>query len=151
MIEHLARVVIAGVLLLASTGAVSKEAIPGPVSAYVLRIVDGDTIEVRARIWLGLDKTILVRLSGVDAPELRGKCDKEKKLAVRAKKYVERQLMFIEPGLVVLRNIQRGKFAGRVVARVFGSDGTDLANRLIEVGLARSYGGGKRLPWCAGQ
>jgi hypothetical protein len=37
------------------------ESLSGPVSALVERVVDGDTIEVQARIWLGQSLTIRVR------------------------------------------------------------------------------------------
>jgi hypothetical protein len=52
----------------------AEDVLNGPVNAELLRVIDGDTIEVRARIWLGLDLTTRVRLSGIDAPELDGAC-----------------------------------------------------------------------------
>src|SRR3954454_8376143 len=59
--------------------------IDGPISAELLRVIDGDTIEVRARIWLDLDLTTRVRLAGIDAPELNGGCAEERRLAGMAK------------------------------------------------------------------
>src|SRR5690606_10793304 len=56
----------------------------GPVPAEVLRVVDGDTIEVRAHVWLGHEVTTLVRIAGIDTPELRGKCAAERTAARRA-------------------------------------------------------------------
>ena len=55
---------IAGILLLAASAMdgpdatpaperLAAEALAGPVAARVERVVDGDTIEVRAKIWLG--------------------------------------------------------------------------------------------------
>ena len=35
--------------------------LPGPIPAALVRVIDGDTIEVRARIWLDLDLTTRVR------------------------------------------------------------------------------------------
>jgi hypothetical protein len=29
--------------------------LPGPIPAALVRVIDGDTVEVRARIWLDLD------------------------------------------------------------------------------------------------
>ena len=46
------------------------EEFPGPVSAVVERVVDGDTLDVRADIWLGQSLNVRVRIAGVDAPEL---------------------------------------------------------------------------------
>jgi Iap family predicted aminopeptidase len=34
--------------------------LPGPIPAALVRVIDGDTIEVRARIWLDLDLTTRV-------------------------------------------------------------------------------------------
>jgi endonuclease YncB( thermonuclease family) len=42
--------------------------------ADVIRILDGDTFEARARVWPGLDITTKVRLRGIDAPEMRARC-----------------------------------------------------------------------------
>ncbi len=87
-----------------------------------------------------------VRLQGVDAPELRGRCREERDLARRARAALSERL---RSGRVVLRDIQFGTFAGRVVARVESADGTDLADLLITGGLARAYAGGRRTDWCA--
>ena len=32
------------------------EIVPGPIPARIVRVIDGDTIVVRARIWLGQDE-----------------------------------------------------------------------------------------------
>ncbi|HEY4265726.1 MAG TPA: hypothetical protein VGM72_10435, partial [Micropepsaceae bacterium] len=61
---------------------VTAEALEGPVSAVVQRVVDGDTIEVRAAIWLGQSLTVRVRIDGVDAPELKARCPEERQLAI---------------------------------------------------------------------
>src|SRR5688500_4618693 len=86
----------------------------GPVAAEVLRVVDGDTIEVRAHIWLGQEVTTLVRLGGVDAPELKGKCESERAAARRAKARIEEKL---NGGEVTLRDIRFEKYAGRVMSK----------------------------------
>ena len=121
------------------------ETVPGPISARVLRVIDGDTIVVRARIWLGQDIDTQVRLDGVDAPELKGKCVQERLLAEKARDLIR---FHVATGVVVLRKIKYGKYAGRVVARVDSTDGEELSQLLIRAGLGRSYDGGRRLPWC---
>ncbi len=135
-------------VLLAGGGALAdgdREAIAGPVAARVIDVVDGDTVRVRARIWLGFDVTTLVRLDGVDAPELSASCDAERRLAGQAREFVRAQ---IGGGAVVLTDIRFGKYAGRVVARVAAADETDLAGALIGAGLGRPYAGGSRQSWC---
>lgn len=118
----------------------------GPVDAEVLRVVDGDTVLVTAHIWLGQRVETLVRLAGIDTPELRGRCDDEKALAQRARSLVETRL---PPGARVrLHDVSTGKFAGRIVARLFTEEGEDIGRTLIDSGLARPYDGGRRAPWC---
>lgn len=96
----------------------TSEIIRGPVSAEVLRVMDGDTIVVRARIWLGQDIETRVRLDGVDTPEMNGKCERERRMALKARDWVA---SLAAGGKVILRDIKYGKYAGRVVARVGGS------------------------------
>ena len=126
------------VLLLVSNAAVAD--MTG--SAYV---IDGDTIVVRARIWLGQGVETLVRLDGVDAPELRGKCEQERRFARKARDLI---VSHAAEGQVVLRDIQYGKYAGRVVARVQTLDGKDFSAALLKAGLGRPYNGGRRGSWC---
>jgi endonuclease YncB( thermonuclease family) len=122
------------------------EAIKGPVAAAVLDVVDGDTLRVRARIWLGQEVTTLVRLDGVDTPELKASCDAERRLAAQARDFVRAR---IGGAAVVLTEIRFGKYAGRVVARVASADDKDLAGALIGAGLGQAYAGGTRRSWCA--
>jgi micrococcal nuclease len=46
--------------------------------AEVVRVIDGDTLEARVRIWPGMDVTTRVRLRGIDAPELHARCEGER-------------------------------------------------------------------------
>ena len=123
----------------------ARETLPGPVRAEVIRVHDGDTLIVRARIWLGQVVSTKVRLAGVDAPELRGRCEREKRMARAARRFVERKLAGAR---VTLRDIRFGKYAGRVLARVITAEGEDLGQALIAAGLARPYRGGRRDRWC---
>ena len=97
------------VLLAGLASARAGDILAGPVWARVVRVVDGDTIEVRARIWLGQEISTLVRLAGVDAPELRGGCALEKTLAAHARDYLAAR---IEGAEVRLAAIEYGKYAG---------------------------------------
>lgn len=123
--------------------ALAKDVVPGPIPAEVLRVVDGDTLDVRAQIWLGMIMEIRVRVNGVNTPEMKGKCPEEKAMALLAKEFVIEKTS----AGVVLQNIQYGKWAGRVVADVIVRN-QNLAAQLIAVKLGRAYKGGKRLSWC---
>jgi micrococcal nuclease len=124
--------------------AASHATLPGPIEARVLRVLDGDTIEVAARIWLEQDLTVRVRLLGIDAPEMKAHCARERDLALRARDLVAGTV----GGEVSLTQIQYDKYGGRVVARVAAADGRDLSDALIASGLAHRYDGGKKRPWC---
>lgn len=67
---------------------VGKYEMEGPIEAEVVRVVDGDTLTVRARIWIGQELTTNVRLSGVNAPELAGSCEEERALAQTARRFL---------------------------------------------------------------
>lgn len=137
-------------LALATAAAVSgarADVLAGPVEAQVLRVIDGDSIHVRARIWLAQDVETIVRLDGIDTPELRGRCDAEKKMARDARAFLESRVAAVG-GMVQLSGITQDKYGGRVLARVTGADGTDLAAALRDAGLARTYEGGSRQAWC---
>lgn len=132
-------------IVLPTGGQGVSETIPGPIPATVLRIIDGDTIVVRARIWLGQNLDTQVRLDGVDAPELKGKCPYENRLAVKARDFI---LSLASGGKVSLQDIQYGKYAGRVVARVLSPGGEDFSDALLRAGLGRVYHGRRRKSWC---
>jgi endonuclease YncB( thermonuclease family) len=117
----------------------------GPIPADVIRIMDGDTLAVRAHIWLGQTVEVHVRLSGIDTPELRGACPAERRAALQARDTLTR---LTRAGTVTLEDLRADKYGGRVLARVRGSDGRDLAADMLAEGLAASYAGGRRGDWC---
>ena len=123
--------------------------IAGPYRAQAIRVVDGDTFEARLRIWFNHDVTLLVRLDGVDAPELRGRCAQERRLALEAR---DALADILSSGEVTLRDLHADKYNGRAVARaiVTGDGGVadDVGAMLMAGGYARAYNGRARAPWC---
>jgi endonuclease YncB( thermonuclease family) len=131
--------------------AVREQRLPGPVAARVVKVLDGDTILVEARIWLDQSVTARVRLVGINAPELRSTCAAERAAAKAALAFLATRLAPADahPGAaVILRDIRYGKYAGRVLARVSTPAGEDLAAALLAAGHARAYDGGPRRRWC---
>ena len=116
----------------------------GPIEADVLEVIDGDSMRVRAHIWLGMSVETIVRLKGLDTPELRGKCDEEKAKA-RAARDALRRLTFNKK--VTLSDIIADKYGGRVNA-VVKVGVLDLSAEMIKQRHARVYGGEKRQGWC---
>jgi micrococcal nuclease len=106
---------------------------PGPLQTC--RAVDGDTIHCGEQ---------RVRVRGLDAPELRGRCEAERRLALAA---TERLSDLLEDG-VRLETSGQDRF-GRTLAVVRDPRGEDVARVLIREGLARRYDGrGPREGWC---
>ncbi|MBL6928379.1 MAG: thermonuclease family protein [Rhodospirillales bacterium] len=124
--------------------AISADRLSGPLAARVVRVIDGDTLVVRVRIWLDQEVETRVRLFGVDTPEIRGKCPEERRMALEARTLIEQ----IGGDKVFLHDVRYGKFARRVVARVSSIRSADFATALLKSGLARPYDGKKRQSWC---
>jgi endonuclease YncB( thermonuclease family) len=106
---------------------------------------DGDTITVNimyAHPIIGQE--IPIRVAGVDTPEIRGKCPKEKLMAYEAKKFVKE--MCENGKKIVLRNARRDKYF-RILA-IVEVDFVNVADELIKAGLGRPYGGETRKSWC---
>jgi endonuclease YncB( thermonuclease family) len=116
----------------------------GAYRAEVLRVLDGDTLEVRVHVWMGQEVVTRVRLAAIDAPELGGTCPGEREAALRAR---DRLAELAAPG-VVLAEIRPDKYFGRVGAEVRGLDGRLLGAMLVAEGLAREQQGRRREGWC---
>ena len=78
-----------------------------------------------------------IRINGIDTPELRGKCEKEKQLARLAKQFTVERLRAAKRN--VLKNIMCGKYF-RLIADVY-VDGVNLGEQLIKQGHAVRYKG----------
>lgn len=138
---------LAGIVLTLPTAspALPAEMLPGPYHAEVERVVDGDTLAVRVSVWLGQELSVLVRIRGIDAPEIRARCPRERALARAAADHLT-ALVAGRP--VNLTNVAGGKYYGRVVADAESAGSGDLAQAMVVPGLARRYHGGAREVWC---
>ena len=111
----------------------------------VISVYDGDTFRVDIDSLPPIvGKNIAIRVNGVDTPEIQGKCQYEKNLALEARDFVRSKLGNAKE--IKLANLQRGKYF-RVVANVV-VDGVSLEQELLDNKLAYEYDGGKKLSWC---
>lgn len=120
--------------------------VPGPIPARVVRIFDGDTVRVRAHIWLGQNIETNVRLAGIDTAEKHAHCDYERDMAARATAFVATVLT--ADGTIELSDIRYDKYGRRVVARIRTPSGQDLSQALLAAHLAHVYDGGHKQSWC---
>ena len=135
-------------LLVVILAALTPQAKPqyGTVTvSKVISVYDGDTFRVNIDSLPPIvGKNIAIRVNGVDTPEIRGKCQNEKNLALKARDFVRAKLANAKE--IKLTNLQRGKYF-RVVANVL-VDGVSLEQELLDNQLAYEYSGGKKLSWC---
>ena len=111
----------------------------------LISVYDGDTFRVNIDSLPSIvGKNIPIRVNGVDTPEIRGKCQYEKNLALEARDFVRAKLANAKE--IKLTNLQRGKYF-RVVANVL-VDGVSLGQELLDNKLAYEYSGGKKSSWC---
>jgi endonuclease YncB( thermonuclease family) len=124
----------------------SRDGNPGVRHAVeVLRVIDGDTFEARVHLWPGLEMTTRVRLRGIDAPEMKGACADETRMAEAASEALRVQLA---GGDVTIFNIGPDKYNGRVVADAATRRTPSVSSALLASGHARHYQGGRRSGWC---
>jgi len=129
--------------LVAPAAAGAEETLAGPVPATLIRVIDGDTLLVRARVWLDIDVVTRVRLRGVNAPELRARDEAERARAEAARAFLAG---LAEGARLTLTEIGPDKYGGRVVARV-AAGAEDVGAALLAGGHARAMGPrGRRAP-----
>ena len=85
-----------------------------------------------------MGEKIGVRLARIDAPEVRTKCDAEKKKGIEARDALVEHLR--QAKVIDLREVERGKYF-RLVAEVI-ADGENMSDLLLALGLAWPYDGG---------
>jgi len=98
--------------------------------AEVLRVIDGDTVEMRIELPLNISVTKHVRLAGVNTPELKGET---KEAAQKAKDYVVSALAAAVAVQVEIRK-DSDKY-GRPLVDLY-VDGNTINQALLREGLA---------------
>ncbi|MBB1249505.1 thermonuclease family protein [Rhizobium sp. G21] len=115
--------------------------VDGPVAAELVSVIDGDTVLVNARPWPQQTISVMVRLRGIDTPELKSRCPMERERARAARDLLVERL---QGGDLALSDIDADKYFGRVVARLSFGEADDASDLLLAAGLARPYDGGKK-------
>jgi len=97
--------------------------------AELLRVVDGDTIDVNVDLGFNITREIRLRLLGVDTHETYGVShdSKEYQRGIEETKFVAEWL----PDEFIIRTEKKGKY-GRYLAEIERPDGEILNNRLLQ-------------------
>ena len=110
-------------------------------SATLVKIVDGDTVDVLIDLGFDLSKKERVRLLGIDTPESATKDLAEKKLGIEAKEYITQWFTNNTP--FRLQTTKDDKY-GRILGVFTGLDGKTLNDILVQNGYAWAYDGGTK-------
>jgi len=107
----------------------------------VIKVYDGDTITIAAKLPCtdGPIYRFSVRLNGIDTPEIRGKSQAEKELAILARDALHD---LIYGKIIELRNVENEKY-GRILAEVYIGE-VNVNEWLISQNFAVEYDGGKK-------
>lgn len=115
-------------------------------SKQIIRVIDGDTLLIEAE-WVPnpLPKQIYLRVYGIDTPELKAKCQRERQMAHLAKEFTQ---TFTSGQNISIDYISWDKYGGRILG-IVRAGSLDLAAQLMEAGLARPYDGKLKKSWCS--
>ncbi len=101
--------------------------------ALLMRVIDGDTIEVMVDLGFNVLTKQVLRLNNIDTAEIyRPTNNEEKELGIEAKKFVED---FIGDSELTIKTNKTGKY-GRWLADVF-VEGESLNEALVDNGFSK--------------
>lgn len=105
----------------------------------VIKVVDGDTIDLEIDLGFDVSITQRVRLYAINAPESRTRNKEEKKKGLAAKARLQE---LCKEGDLTLKSYGKGKY-GRILGELY-TNGSNINNILLSEGHAVQYYGGKR-------
>jgi len=106
----------------------------------VVKVVDGDTIDVLIDLGFNLTKKERIRLAGIDTPESRTRNLEEKKMGLEAKEYLQNKLDNCKN--LRVKTEKDGKY-GRMLGWLHGND-ENINNIMVTEGYAWEYDGGTK-------
>ena len=114
-------------------------------SAEVLRIVDGDTVDVLIDCGFSTFRKERVRLYGINAPESRTRDKEEKVRGLAAKARLEELINLTSSKIIIKTELdKKGKY-GRILGVLWDEDKKKNFNQmLVSEGHAVEYNGGER-------
>jgi micrococcal nuclease len=105
----------------------------------VLRVIDGDTIEVDVDLGFFTRKKVTLRLDHIDTPEIRTKDLEEKEQGFIATEFLKNKLYENNPeGIIYIQSNSVDSF-GRSIATIFTDNGDNVNLILLESGLAKEW------------
>jgi len=114
---------------------------PWIYNAEVKKVVDGDTFDIVIDLGFDTLKKGRVRLYGVNTPESRTSNAEEKQKGLAAKEFTDQWLTRANHKVKIETIIDKNEKYGRVLAKVWDSNGNCLNTDIVAAGLAREYFG----------
>jgi micrococcal nuclease len=110
-------------------------------TGQVIKVYDGDTITIASKMPYTSSPMyrFSVRLNGIDTPEIKGKTEDEKTIAVEARNKLTDLIMNQR---VTLKNVQNEKY-GRILADVYLGD-LHINQWMLDQHFAVKYDGGTK-------
>ena len=105
----------------------------------IVKVVDGDTVDVCIDLGFNIFHIERIRLNRVDTPETSSKNKEGRKYAMQAKAYVSAWMK--QQSQIKIRTLKDDKY-GRILAEFIGDDSVCLNDLLINKGYAWLYDGG---------
>ena len=148
------------VLFLGALCTVAQAADPKPILNFtrddIVKIYDGDTFYIdypgNPKPPAILGENLGIRLNGIDAPEMKSRCQtneqksKERLKALEARAFLEQRILFGRN--LELHDLSRDKYF-RLDATLY-IDGTNINELMVEKGYAIRYDGGTKSDhWCS--
>jgi endonuclease YncB( thermonuclease family) len=117
--------------------------IPPINSGVVIKVYDGDTITIASKLPISQSEMyrFVVRLNGIDSPEIKSNNEEEKKVAKEARDYLTSKILHKS---IDLKNITTEKY-GRILADVYLGN-TNINKLMIIERFSVEYNGGTKEP-----
>ena len=104
--------------------------------ACVVRVVDGDTIDVILDLGFDISYRRRVRFHGINAPQSRTKDPVEMEAGLAAKRYVEDWISALEQQVIIQTSLGDGSEVGHILGRILNDDGECLNDEMVSLGHA---------------
>jgi len=119
--------------------------IPVIKTGKIVKVYDGDTVTVSARLYITEKQTTKlfrfnVRLRGIDSPEIKSKNANERILAIEARDGLQSLIM---NQVVTLENVAYDKY-GRILADIITKEGVNVSDWMLGNDYAVKYNGGTK-------
>lgn len=105
----------------------------------LLRVIDGDTIEVDVDLGFYTWRKITLRLADIDAPEVRTKDLDEKKEGIKSTEFLKDIISKNNEDSFIYIESKGVDDFGRSIATVYTEDGFNVNLLLLESGLAKKW------------